>query len=86
MLFRSDAETAKTLNDQLGDQLKGVQDAAGLVVIQEKGLAPAVDILNGIKLEAKDSNIGIKSDIKGDTLEKLAKGVVEFAQKHGFIK
>jgi hypothetical protein len=78
-----DADTAKTLNGQLAEQLKMAQDIAGLVVLQEKSLAPAVDILNSIKHEAKDNVIGIKSEIKGDTLEKLVKGIAEFAAKNG---
>jgi hypothetical protein len=82
----SDADAAKTLDGQIGDQLKMVQDLAGIVVAQEKGLAPAVDVLNAIKHEAKDSNVGITADIKGDTLEKLVKGVSELIAKNGGIK
>jgi len=79
----ADAATAKELNTTLGDGLKQAQDSLALITLQVKELAPAVDILNSIKLDAKDANIGIKSDIKGDTIEKFLKGAKEFAEKNG---
>ncbi|HKI38436.1 MAG TPA: hypothetical protein VKA46_41690 [Gemmataceae bacterium] len=81
-----DAEAAKDLNEKIGEQLKMVTDIAGLLVLQQKEFAPAIDILNGIKHEAKDGTIGIKSEIKGDTLEKLVKGLAELAAKNSGIK
>jgi hypothetical protein len=79
----ADADAAKQVDTMIGEQLKMVQDIAGLVVLQQKELAPIVDILNDIKHEAKDSNVGISSDIKGETLQKLVKAVAELAAKQG---
>lgn len=82
----ADADAAKDLNEKLKEQLGMIQAIAGAVALQQKELAPAIDILNGIEHEAKDNTIGIKSDIKGETLEKLVKAVAELAAKTGGIK
>ncbi len=79
----SNADAAKQIDDLIGEQLKMVQDIAGLVVLQQKELAPVLDILNSFKHEAKDSDVGINSDIKGETLEKVVKALAEFAAKQG---
>jgi hypothetical protein len=78
----TDADAAKDLNEKIGEQLKMATDIAGLLVLQQKEFAPVIDILNGIKHDAKDSSIGIKSEIKGDVLEKLVKAAAEFAAKN----
>jgi hypothetical protein len=82
----ADADAAKQLNDTIGEQLKMIQDVAGLIVLQQKELAPVMDILNSVKHEAKDSTIGLNSEIKGETLEKLVKALSELAAKQGGIK
>lgn len=79
----SDADTAKQLDTLIGEQLKMARDLVGLVTLQEKGLMPALDILDGVKHEAKDSSIGISSDIKGETLQKLAKAAADLIAKQG---
>jgi hypothetical protein len=79
----ADADAAKAVDTLIGEQLKMVQDIAGLVVLQQKELAPIVDILGDIKHEAKDSTVGISSDIKGETLQKLVKAVADLAAKQG---
>jgi hypothetical protein len=82
-LTAADADAAKQLDDVIAEQLRTAQDIAGIVVLQQKELMPIVDILNGIKHDPKDSTIGIKSDIKGETLEKLVRAIAEFAKKSG---
>jgi hypothetical protein len=79
----ADADAAKQINDTIGEQLKMIQDVAGIVVLQQKELAPLMDILSGVKHEAKDSSVGITSEIKGDTLQKLVKALTELAAKQG---
>jgi hypothetical protein len=83
-LTATDAGAAKQLNEAIGEQLGTVKDVAGIVVLQQKELAPIVDILNGIKHDAKDNTVGITTDIKGDTLEKLFKAVAELAKNQKF--
>jgi len=83
-LTATDADAAKQLNETITMGLQQAQDIAGIIVLQQKELAPLVDILNGIKHDAKDSTIGITTDVKGETLEKLVKAVAEFAKKQGF--
>jgi hypothetical protein len=79
----SDADAAKQLDTLIGEQIKMARDLVGLVTLQEKGLMPALDILDGVKHEAKDSSIGISSDIKGETLQKLAKAAADLIAKQG---
>jgi hypothetical protein len=79
----ADADAAKSLNEKIGEQLKQAQDLVGLLVLMEKDLAPIVDIIGDIKHDTKDGAINIKSDIKGETLEKLVKGVKALAEKQG---
>jgi len=82
----ADADAAKQVDSTIGEQLKMISDIVGLVVLQQKELAPAVEIINGIKHESKDSKVDLSSDIKGDTLSKLFKAVAELAAKQGGIK
>jgi len=77
----ADADTAKELNEAIGDQLKQAEGIVGFLVLQQKELAPLTGIITGIKHEVKDSTIVIKSDITGETLEKLAKAAVAMAKK-----
>lgn len=79
----ADADAAKQLNTDIGDQIKTARDLVGLVTLQEKGLAPALDILDGVKHTAEGSSIGISSDIKGETLQKLGKAVTDLIAKQG---
>ena len=79
----ADADAAKDLNGKIGEQLKMAQGIVELIVLQQKELAPAVDIIAGIKHDAKDNAIAITSEIKGDTLQKLAKAVADLAAKQG---
>jgi hypothetical protein len=78
-----DADTARQLNDMIGEQLHSAQDIAGILVLQQKELAPIVDIISGVKHDAKDNTIGITTEVKGDTLEKLFKAAAELAKKQG---
>jgi hypothetical protein len=82
----ADADAAKQVDSAITEQLKMISDIAGLVVLQQKELAPAVDILNGIKHDAKDATVALSSDIKGETLSKLFKAAAELAAKQGGIK
>ena len=52
-------------------------------MLNQKEFAPAIDILNGIKLEAKDAGLTIKTDIKGETLEKLMRAANDLINKGG---
>jgi hypothetical protein len=83
-LTATDAGAAKELNKAVGEQLQMVQDGAGLLVLGQKELAPLVDILGGFKHEAKDNTVGITTDIKGETLEKLFKALAELAKNQKF--
>ena len=62
-------------------ELRTAQDIAGIIVLQQKELAPLVDIIAGVKHDAKDNAVGIQSEIKGDTLEQLVKAAAELARK-----
>jgi hypothetical protein len=79
----ADADAAKEINDKIAEQLRQASDVINIVVIQQTELKPAVEIIKGIKHSAKDNTVSITSDIKGDTLEKLAKGLKELAEKAG---
>jgi hypothetical protein len=82
----ADATAAKEIDDKLTEVIKSFQDFAGLLVLQEKDFAPVIDILGGIKHDAKDSVVTIKSDIKGEVIEKLVKAAAQLAAKTGTIK
>jgi hypothetical protein len=78
----ADADSARKIDGLFADQLKQLQDIlASLVVLEPKAVGPAVDILNGIKHDTKDNAMTVKSDIKGETLEKLVKGLAELAAR-----
>ncbi len=82
----TDADAAKKIDTQIGESLQQAQDIlAALVALQAKevkpAVDPAVDILKGIKHDTKESAVTVKADIKGETLEKLAKAVIELAAK-----
>jgi hypothetical protein len=79
----TDADAAKQVDTAIGDQIEMARGLVKLVALQEKGLMPALDILDGVKHEAKDASVGISSDIKGETLQKLAKAVAELVAKQG---
>ena len=81
----ADADAAKQVDTAIGEQLKMARDLVGLVTLQEKGLAPILDIIDGIKHDAKDGNVAIRSDIKGETLQKVVKALAEVAAKQGGI-
>jgi hypothetical protein len=82
-VIATDADAAKDLNTKIAEGLKQAGDIAGLIALNQKELAPIVDIIGGVKHEAKDNAITITSEIKGDTLEKLVKAAAELAAKQG---
>jgi len=82
----ADADAAKALGDQIKEGLDMVQALVGAVALQQKELAPLVDVLNAITHEAKDSDVNITADIKGETLEKLFNAVAELIKQQGAIK
>ncbi len=77
------ADAATAISDLIKEQLSIAKDIVGLLVLNQKEFAPAIDILNGVKLEAKDASLGIKSDIKGETLEKLMRAANDLINKGG---
>jgi hypothetical protein len=77
----TDADAAKEIDTAIDGQLQQVKALVDLAVLQQKELAPAAGLVAGIKHDAKDSTVGVKSDIKGETLEKLAKAVADLAAK-----
>jgi hypothetical protein len=80
----TDADAAKQLNDTIGEKLTDAQGIVGIIASQYKDLATAVtDVINSVKHDAKDNAVSIKSDIKGETLEKIAKAAAELAKKGG---
>lgn len=76
-----DTGSAKEIEDAIKEQLDTIKALAGAVVQQNQNLAPVVDILTGIKHAAQDKAVTIKTDIKGDVLEKLVQGVIKAAQQ-----
>jgi hypothetical protein len=82
----TDAGAAKEIDEKIKEQLGMAKDIAGIVVMQQKELEPVVDILASVKHDAKDNTVGITSDIKGETLEKLAKAIKSLAEKGGIGK
>jgi len=79
----ADADAAKALDEEIEKQLATGKEIAGVLVLNLKEFTPAIDILNGIKHDAKDANVAIKSEIKGETLEKLVKAAAELINKGG---
>jgi hypothetical protein len=77
------ADVAKEVDQSIGDGLQQAKDFVGFLGNE---LSIVQDILGDIKHEAKDSTVTVKSDIKAETLQKLAKVVAEFAKKQGGIR
>jgi hypothetical protein len=78
----ADADAAKEINDALKESITAVQGVVGgLVLTQNKALAPLTDILGALKTEAREKDVLLKGTVKGATLEKLFQGLAEQGRK-----
>ena len=80
----ADLSAAKEINDQIGEGLQAAQGFVGAFAAQQKALAPVVDILAAVKHDAKDKDVSIKTTIKAETLEQLAKALAAMQRGGGF--
>jgi hypothetical protein len=79
----SGADAAKEVDQSIGDGLQQAKDFVGFLGNE---LSIVQDILGDVKHEAKDSTVTVKTDIKAETLQKLAKVLGDFAKKQGGIR
>jgi hypothetical protein len=67
-----DADSAKGLSALIGEGLEQGKNAAGLIG-QIKYLAPAVELINNLKVAESGTTITLKGGVSKETLEKLKK-------------
>jgi len=70
-LSTKQAADAKMLKEKIDEGLTTATVLIGLAVMQQKELAPLLEIVKSIKPTARDSSVTLKGEVSGDTLDKL---------------
>jgi hypothetical protein len=73
-LAAKDEAAAKDVAKQIDEGLGQVKAFAGIMAAQNKQLAPVIDILGTLKVEAKGTNVSLKGEVTKDIIDKLIKG------------
>ena len=76
-----DAGSAREIEEAIKEQMDTIKALAGAVTQQNQNLAPLMDILTGIKHGTQDKDVTVKTEIRGDVLEKLVQGLIKAAQQ-----
>lgn len=72
-LTAKDENGAKEVAKQMDEGLGQVKAFAGIMAAQNKQLAPLIDVLGTLKVEAKGTNVNLKGEVSKDIIDKLIK-------------
>lgn len=72
-LAAKDEAGAKDVAKKIDEGLGQVKAFAGIMAAQNKQLAPVIDILGTLKVEAKGSNVNLKGEVTKDIIDQLIK-------------
>lgn len=72
-LAAKDETAAKDVAKQIDEGLGQVKAFAGIMAAQNKQLAPVIDVLGTLKVEAKGTSINLKGEVSKDIIDKLIK-------------
>lgn len=69
-----DADGARAVARSITDGLDQAKLLLGFIAMQQKELAPLVDVLNAVKPDVKDRTVVLRAEIKADVLNKAIGG------------